>query len=86
MFIMVNQNHTYNIPKVKTTIVGQYCKVPSIGDLKNFKRTQNLNLLNLNLLHLKKPCSRNMLPNTTVTPKAIYHLLFIATFYVFSCP
>ena len=56
MFIMLNQNHTYNtraatyhfldIPKVKTTHFGQYSvKFQAPETWNNLQRTQNLDLL-----------------------------------------
>ena len=56
IFIMLNQNHTYNtraavyhfldIPQVKTTHFGQYSvKIQASETWNNLQRTQNLDLL-----------------------------------------
>ena len=83
MFIMLNQNHTYNtraatyhfldIPQVKTTHFGQYSvKLQASENWNNLQRTQNLDLLTSEPSELKNHCSRHVLPNTVITPRAIY--------------
>ena len=84
MFIMLNQNHIYstraatyhflNIPQMKVTHFGQCSvKFQASETWNNLQRTQNLDLLTSE-------------PSCQITPKAIYYLLYIATFYLFSCP
>ena len=94
MFIVLNQNHTYNtraatyhfldILQVKTTHFGQYSvKFQASETWNNLQRTQNLDLLTSELL--KKHCSRHTLPNTAITSRAIYYLLYIPIFDLLSC-
>ena len=100
-FIMLNQNHSYNaraatyhfldIPQVKTTHFGQYpAKFQASETWNKLQRTQNLSLLTSAPSELKKKhCFRHILPNTAITPRAIYHSLYIEIFYFilfFSCP
>ena len=65
MFIMLNQNHTYNtraatylfldIPQVKTTHFGQYSvKFQASETWNNLQRTQNLDLLTSEPSEFKK--------------------------------
>ena len=100
MFIMLNQNHSYNIrattyhflgiPQAKTTHFGQYfVKFQASKTWNKLQRTQNLNLLTSAPSEFKKHCFSHILPNTAITPRAIYHSLYIAIFYFilfFSCP
>ena len=90
-FIMLNQNHSYNtraatyhfldIPQVKTTHFGQYpAKFQASETWNKLQRTQNLSLLTSAPSELKKHCFRHILPNTAITPRAIYHSLCIAIF------
>ena len=65
MFVMLNQNHTYNtraatyhfldIPQVKTTHFGQYSvKFQASETWNNLQRTQNLDLLTSEPSEFKK--------------------------------
>ena len=95
MFIMLSENHSYNtraatyhffdIPQVKTTHFGQYSLKFQASETWNMlQRTQNLNLLTSARYDFKKKhCFRHFLPNTAITPRAIYHSLYIAIFILF---
>ena len=89
---MLNQNHSYspraatyhflNIPQVKTPHFRQYSVKFQASEIWNkFQRTQNLNLLPSAPCEFKKHYFRHILPNTAITPRAIYHSLYIAIFY-----
>ena len=87
---MLNQNHTYNtraatyhfldILQVKTTHFGQYSvKFQASETWNNLQRTQNLYLLTSEPSEYNLHCSRHILPNTAITPRAfiIHYILQI---------
>ena len=90
---MLNQNHSHNTRaatchildflQLKTTHFGRHSvKFQASETWNKLQRTQNLNLLTSAPSELKKKnCFRHVLPNTAITPRAIFHLLYIAILY-----
>ena len=90
---MLNQNHSHNTRaatchildflQLKTTHFGRHSvKFQASETWNKLQRTQNLNLLTSAPSELKKKnCFRHILPNTAITPRAIFHLLYIAILY-----
>ena len=78
--------HFLDILQVKTTHFGQYSvKFQAPETWNNLQKTQNLDLLTSEPSEFKKALLRHILPNTAITSRAIYYLLYIAIFYLLSC-
>ena len=98
MFLMLNRNHTYNtrdttyhfldIPQVKNTHFGQYSvKFQASKRWNKLQRAQNIDLLTSEPSELNKALFQVYLAKYSKTTRtAIYYLLYIAIFHLFSCP